>query len=700
MTKNQAEMAEISQARDDTRAKRRNLLREIVGKNQFDDRIDVQSDLTSAEAVRVLGRSLRQIASIKGLFAIKVALEFLLIVPGLYAPWIAKILIDNVINQEAFNATEVRYPPFMDPILNLVQGQDPMQIMFTLTLVSVLGLLTLGYRIGGLGAGLLQGQDAATQSENQTSASYSSGGGLAGLAAFMVGVRLTQRLANQMRTRLFTRLSRLPLSALDDQRTGDSIYRVLYDVPMLPDLFHQLTIVPFFMMLNGVISLYIMEYSYGAVSPELIWIAYLTVPVAFVITFPFSGAIRRTSQNKRAAGSATTNAIEQSVDNVSAVQSLGATDQETERFAKKSAESFLRERYYIAVIIVCVAVFGSITGIAAIYVTVLISDRIIDGIMTVGDFVTLFLIFNGIVIPASYLGAYWIKIQDVIAAARRVFFFMDFESEEDRTDGEICEDIERDVVFENVSFSYPNGHEALKEINLKFEINQLVAIVGPTGSGKTTLAYLIPSLLTPSSGRVLIDGQDAINLNLLSIRRHMAYVLQEHSFLTDTIRNNLLLANPQASEQQLWNALELAGCTDFVQQLPEGLDTRLGRGGDTLSLGQQQRLSIARGLTRNSRILILDEPTAALDPKTEVTLLRSLRSASSERLVVVIAHRLSTIREADQIVFLEDGRVLESGSHDELMGVPDGRYRDFVGLQIASNEKLSSKAGTTDSQSE
>ena len=665
------------------RAGRQELLREIVGKNQFDDRIDIQSDITTLEALGVMRRALLLISSIRHLFSIKVMLEILLLVPLLYAPWIAKILLDNVLQQQAFNTTEVRYPPFMDPVLAMVIDKEPMQIMLILSVISVLGLLFFGFRIGGLGAYLLQGQDAATQAENQTSASYSSGGGFVGLAAFMVGVRLTQTLANRLRTRLFERLSRLPMSVLDDQRTGDSIYRVLYDVPMLPDLFHQLTIVPFLMFLNAAISLYVMQYSYGAVSPELVWIAYFTVPVAFFITYPFSGAVRRTSQNKRAAGSATTNSIEESVGNVAAVQSLGASDQETNRFAKKSAESFLRERYYIAVLIACVAIFGSVTGIAAIYVTILISNRVIEGVMTVGDFASLFWIYSSIVGPAAYLGAYWIKIQDVIAAARRVFFFMDFESEEDRSGGEECKDITHEIALESVNFAYPNGHIALRDVDLNFKIGEMVAIVGPTGSGKTTLAYLLPSLLSPTSGRVLIDGQDAAQLNLNSIRRHVAYVLQEHTFLSDSIRNNLLLANPSATDEQMWEALAMAGCMDFVEQMPEGLDTRLGRGGDTLSLGQQQRLSIARGLVRDSRILVLDEPTAALDPQTETQLLQSLQAASENRLVVVIAHRLSTIRQADQIVFLEDGMVKEVGNHDELMSHQSGSYRRFVDLQNA-----------------
>lgn len=660
---------------------RTSIFQEVVGKNHFDDRLDTQSDLNTWEALRVIRRSLRQITSEKSLFSAKILLELGLIIPGLYLPWLGKIVIDNVLQQRPLNTTEIEFPPFMQPVLTIVHDQDPLQIMLSISIISILGMLLLGMRTYGLGAGLHEGQDAATQAENQISASYSSGSGLWGLAAFMVGVRLTQRLANRLRTRLFERLSRMPMSVLDDQRIGDSIYRVMYDVPMAPDLFLQLTIVPFLMMLNAGINLYVLQYSYGDVSPELIWIAWATVPVAFLITYPFSGAIRRTSQNKRAAGSATTNAMEESVSNVAAVQSLGATGEQTSRFADRSEQSFLRERYFIAVVIACSCIFAAVSGIAGIYVVILVSDHIIDGAMSPGDYAALIGIFWSIAMPAGYLGAYWIKIQDVIAAVRRVFFFMDYESEEDYKGGDECTYIGNEITFEGVGYSYPNGTQALADIDLSLKFGGLVAIVGPTGSGKTTLAYIVPSILKPTTGRVLIDGRDAREFDLESIRAQVSYVLQEHTFLSATIRHNLLLANPNATEPQMIDALETAGCMEFIGELPNGLDTRLGRGGDTLSVGQQQRLSIARGLVRDSRILILDEPTAALDPRTEQTLLRSLRRATKNRLVVVIAHRLSTIRQADQIVFIENGTIQEIGTHDELMARSGSSYREYVELQ-------------------
>jgi len=188
-------------------------------------------------------------------------------------------------------------------------------------------------------------------------------------------------------------------------------------------------------------------------------------------------------------------------------------------------------------------------------------------------------------------------------------------------------------------------------------------------------------LLTPTSGRVLIDGEDISQVDLDTLRSQVTYVFQEHLLLSESIRQNLLFANPDATEAEMITALETAGCMEFIDKLPEGINTVLGRSGDTLSVGQQQRLSIARGLVRDAKILILDEPTAALDPHTEGRLVQALQAAAKGRLVIVIAHRLSTIRKADRIVFLENGEIKDVGSHETLMENPDGPYHEFVELQ-------------------
>lgn len=648
----------------------------------FDDRVDTETDLTNRETLTVLLRAIARIKEVWPLYSAKLVLNLSLILPGLALPWLVKIVTDNVVLGQPFGNTEVEFPPFMVPLVNLVSGRDPLEIMMIITTAFIALLVVFGSRSGAVNASLLEGRDAATQAENRISQGQTTGGGLIGFAEFMVNVRLSQRMTNSIRTRLFERISRLPMVMLDNQRIGDSIYRVLYDAPAAPALAVAMTLDPLFFLASWLANMYVLQYSYGAVSPESLWVAWALFPAAFVLTFPFSGMLRRTNQNKRAAGAATTNAMEESFQNVAAVQSLGGSNHERTRFADRSSHAFLRERYAMAVLVLVLGLTMLAAGAALLYVSVLITNDIIDGTMSPGDFAVLLGIYYQIGLAGMYFGAIWIKFQEFIPPMRRVLFFLDLDAVEEREGGFKITTLERGVTFEDVSFVYPDGFEALRDVNLNMPIGQMIALVGPTGAGKTSLAYLLPGLLMPTSGKVRFDGRDVRELDLASLRSLVTYVFQEHLFLTGTVRENLTIANPEANERELYQALENAGCMDFINRLPDGIDTVLGRSGDTLSVGQQQRLSIARGLIRNTRVIILDEPTAALDPDTEARLVASLRDLSHGRLVVVIAHRLSTIRKADQIVFMEQGRIRDVGRHEELMNRDDSAYRRFVELQV------------------
>ena len=357
------------------------------------------------------------------------------------------------------------------------------------------------------------------------------------------------------------------MTTVDDQRFGDSVYRVMYDVPWVWDACNYMTLVPFYAIVGALINLYLLEYSFGAVAPELIFVAWAVLPLAFLVTFPLSGLMRRVHQNKRAAGSAATNSMEEAVNNIDAVQSLGGMDREKERFAKRSAESFLRERFGIVVEIIYEVVVTIVGVSGAIFVTYIITNRIIEGTMTPGDFFLLFGIFYQMVQSGIYIGGFWIHLQEPVAAMRRVYFFLDYDVEAERK-GMQLPPVRQGVEFENVSFDYPDGRNALNNVNLELPVGELVAFVGPTGAGKTSLAYLIPAFLIPTSGRVLIDGRDVADASLDSLRGQIAYVFQEHLLLSESLRENLLLANPKATEADMYNALQTAGCMDFVDALP------------------------------------------------------------------------------------------------------------------------------------
>ncbi len=646
---------------------------------RFDDRIDTDARISNIEVMHILYRALKLLGAFPRLFGSKLMLSALALIPGLYGQWIPKIVIDQVILQQPFDQSKVPFPPHMTPLVNAVEGLTPMGIMAAITVFMLVLLCIFGR--GETWLGFSQGEDSATQAENQMNAGGSGTGGLVGLGDTFVQMRLSQRLTNRLRTTLFQRMARLPMTTLDDHRIGDAVYRVMYDAPMLPGICYQVALNPIFMLIGAGISLYMMHYSYGDVAPELIWAASLLIPAGLLITVPFSGLARRVQQDSRAAGTVTTNAMEESLGNIAAVQSLGGMTQEKERIAAHSADSFRRYRHIKIVQILLE--FASIATLVVMgfWATIFVTDQIINGTMSPGDFGVLFGIVLSLGFTALGVGTFWIELQGNAAAVRRVFFFIDLPSEDHGDAMPAIGPFAHTLQIEDVDFSYPDGRRALSGINLTLKPGELVAIVGPTGAGKTSLAYLIPAFIRPTRGRVLLDGQDLTKVNVDTLRDQISYVFQEHLLMSESIRANLLLVNPEASTDDMHEALKAAGAIDFVNALPEGIDTVLGRSGDTLSVGQKQRLCIARALIRNTAILILDEPTAALDPQTENALVQALLMASKGRLTIVIAHRLSTIRQADRIVFLEEGEIRDVGSHDELMAKPDSSYRRFVELQ-------------------
>ncbi|MBA59258.1 MAG: hypothetical protein CMQ40_08805 [Gammaproteobacteria bacterium] len=652
---------------------------------RYDDRVDTDTELSLGQTLALVGRSLVLISKVKSLFACKFVFALVAILPPVIFPWFLKIVVDQVILQQPFS-NDVRFPPFMLPLIAALRDSSPSDIMLSLSFLFFVLLLFFGMRAWPTEQAereaLPAGHDAATQSEQALSAGGSKTGGLWGLLEALLTIRMTQRLANGLRTGLMGRLFRLEMTTLDDQRIGDSVYRVMYDAPMLPEICYKLTVAPLLLIFSAIISVWMMQYSYGDVAPEIVWLAAALMPMTLLLTAPLSGIARRLNQVSRAAGAATTNQMEESIDNISAVQSLGGVQIEAEKFADKSEESYRRYRQAFMIDLVALALSYVALIVGLVTAFILITERVIADSLTPGDYAVVtgfFLILAG---NSRLVGKYWIDLQRNIAAVRRVFFFIDYTSELDIESVPLAPIYSR-VQLQDVSFSYPDGRPVLNEINLDLPLGELVAIVGPTGAGKTTLAYLLPGYLRPASGRVKFDDQDIGDAGVDDIRKQVTYVFQEHMLLSTSIRENLLLANPSATTIEILDACQVVGAMEFIKRLPDGIDTVIGKGGDTLSVGQKQRLSIARGIVRQTPILVLDEPTAALDPKTENDLVDALHRTAEGRLVVIIAHRLSTIREADRIVFLEEGQVRDVGNHESLMADPQSRYKHFVDLQFA-----------------
>jgi len=560
--------------------------------------------------------------------------------------------------------------------------------MFWVLVLGVFMVITIG-AFGSTGgandqtdAFLAEGHDTATKTENEANMAFSKFAGIIGFVEFRLHLRLTQSLNHLLRAQLFERIQNLPVPLLNDQRIGDSLYRVMYDTTAIQNVFFQTIMSPVLAIATAFVILAVLSFNYGQ-APELIWLAACILPLQIIFMLPFPRLMRRRSQASRASGSITTGNIEEGMSNVLAVQSLGGNKRERERFSKHSNESFKRFRAEVLVGVLYGMANGMARGLLGLVAFYLISMRVIEGVLTPGDYGVLLYYYAWLTGALSAVPYVWIRIQGDIPGIRRVFFLMDLPSETDRL-GKSIDKVTEGITLKQVGLTYPDGRRALKDVNLNFKVGEITALVGPTGAGKTSLAYMIPGFQNPTEGTIQVDGTDIDDISLSSLRNQVSYVFQETQLFSDSILENIRYGNPNATLEEVERAARIAGAHDFVDKLPNGYNTLLGTVTSKLSVGQKQRIAIARGLLKPASVLILDEPTSALDPETEAYLVQALHEAAKDKLVVIIAHRLSTIANAHKIVFLADGEVKELGSHDELLAKTGGQYREFVALQSAT----------------
>ena len=643
-------------------------------------------EFSTTEALVVLTRSLKYALPIWHRYVVKIVLATLALSPPLILIWPLKIIIDNVINGHQLAQTTTQYPFYIRPLVDMLVGQSTLTIVFSMMAVGIATVFVLGaYGTGqgqrdGVTGNLNEGFDTATRTENDVNRATSAMGGILGYFEYLWTIRISHVLNYRLRNQVFNHIQKLPMSSLENRTIGDSVYRVMYDTAAISPLCEEVIVTPVRWILQIVLTFYLLNFSFSK-APELVWIALSAFPLWFIAFQFLTKPLRGYWVESRVTGADTTTSMEESISNIVAVQSLGTQLRELNRFRDSSSRSFRGYLKGYSLIMVAWVVGSTLFGLLGFYALVVITNLIIDGVYTVGDLTVLVTFYFQILTGARILGGLWLTLQFPLAGMRRVFAVLDLPTEVQGTTATLPRTT-RGIELRNVSFAYDDGRAVLRGINLSARKGQMIALAGPTGAGKTSLAYLLARFHEPTAGAILFDGHNIADYSVASVRQQVSFVFQETSLFDGTVLDNLLLAHPGASMADVIRATTVTGAHDFIQALPQRYDSYIGTTGSKLSVGQKQRISIARGLLKPSPILILDEPTSALDPETEYHLVQSLLDARGDQLVIVIAHRLSTIRTADCIYFLQDGVVTECGHHEELLA-KRGIYHEFVKLQTS-----------------
>lgn len=486
-----------------------------------------------------------------------------------------------------------------------------------------------------------------------------------------------QYMISQMRGEVQRKLLRLPIGFFDDNKSGGLVSRVMSDVEGVRNLVGT----GFVQLIGGSIT------SIGAIILLFRDNAVMTICVlipmiifGFVILKSF-GFVRPLYRDRGKINQEVKGRLTESLNGVRVIKAFTAEEQEEKVFANGVERIFqnVKKSLTATALIMSASVF--LIGLATTVIMGVGGHFMIEGSMEPGVFMSYIMLLGFMIAPIVQMGNIGSQLTEAMAGLDRTQELMNMPEEDDselRT--KEIEDITGDVVFEDVSFSYEEDKEVIHNINFKAPAGSVTALVGSSGSGKSTIAGLAATFIQPDSGKVSVDGTDLSTVKLRSYRKNLGVVLQDDFLFEGTIRENILFPRPDATEEQLLEAVKGAYVNEFTDRFEDGLDTVIGERGVKLSGGQRQRISIARALLADPKIIILDEATSNLDTESESFIQKSLNILMKERTTFVIAHRLSTIRQADQILVVEEGNIVERGTHDELLE-KKGRYHELHTVQ-------------------
>jgi ATP-binding cassette, subfamily B, bacterial len=489
--------------------------------------------------------------------------------------------------------------------------------------------------------------------------------GLFNALRIIVNSRFGQNVIYDMRRDIYARLQWLPVKFYDEQASGDLMTRVIDDTAAVHRVLVDGVERAVTTFLSVVVILFILFYKNAALT--LLALIPLVILIAGSLWYTMT-AHKRYRQQRKAIG-AMNALLMDNLQGIRQIKTFGRQNHENERFAKRAdglRQSTLQVMKIWAVYSPAMTFAGSLGMVLVLWVG---GPMVIAGTMTLGELVGFVFYLTLFYEPIGRLDGLNQMLQSARAASERVFDILDIVDEKRQWHGNdrLNTPVKGDIRYDNVNFAYNTGQPTLKNISLHARPGQMIALVGATGSGKSTFVNLLPAFYPLASGRITIDFQDITTISLESLRAHISVVSQESFLFNGTIRENILYGKPEATEAEIQDASRAANCHDFIVSLPDGYNSHVGERGIKLSVGEKQRISIARALLKDAPILILDEATASVDTETEKLIQEALQRLMANRTSFVIAHRLSTIRNADKIIVMHHGEIVEHGKHQELL---------------------------------
>ncbi len=486
-----------------------------------------------------------------------------------------------------------------------------------------------------------------------------------------------QYMISELRAQVQKKVLSLPISYFDNAKSGALVSRIMSDVEGVRNLIGTGLV----QLVGGIITAIVSLILLLRISPSMTLFTFVPLTIFGIIALKAFKIIRPIFRNRGKINAEVKGRLTETLGGIRVIKGFNAEEQEHKVFEAGVDELFQNVKKSLTTTAFMTSSSTFLIGLATTGVMGIGGYKIMQGELTIGDLLMFTVLLGTMVAPIVQMSNIGSQLTEALAGLDRTEELMNMTPEADEAQRNIVLDhVVGDMTFKDVSFAYEEDKEVLHNISFEVKSGTVVALVGSSGSGKSTIAGLAASFLNPQSGKITIDGNDLAHVDLNSFRQHLGVVLQDDFLFEGTIRENILFPRPNASEEELQNAVKAAYVDEFTDRFDDGLNTLIGERGIKLSGGQRQRIAIARAVLANPRLLILDEATSNLDTESEALIQKSLAKLTEGRTTFVIAHRLSTIRKANQILVIENGQIAEQGTHDDLIA-KEGRYYNLFTYQ-------------------